>query len=89
VEAVDMTTKISFRGRPSYRNTYFTDLKVTEGFRIVGADAIYMKIEAGRGKSDPCRMLEVATGKYWPATTSAVERVDLDIQVHAAKPAIY
>ncbi len=79
------STKVNFV--PKARVLYFDDLALNDGFRIVGRDAIYRKIQSGRHGAES--MFEEATGKYWPQTTSPVERVDIEVNIKVAKPRIY
>jgi molybdopterin-guanine dinucleotide biosynthesis protein len=79
-----MATKINFTGRQYTRTLYFSDLALAEGFKIVGGDAVYQKIASGRHGTES--QLEIATGKYFPATESPVERVDIMMTVSAPRP---
>lgn len=77
--------------KPARQNLlYFKDLGVGQGYRILGYDAVYMKIQKKKaGGTIEYRALEIATGTSFFPTSSPVEKVDIEIIVGASKPAIY
>lgn len=78
----------------------FRNLNTNDAFRIQGSKAVYIKVVPGcraltielahnqRGNGDGA-MLEVATGKIFPPTSSLVELVDVSVDIKAKKPDIY
>lgn len=75
------------------KDLFFSHLAVGETFRIAtpqSRGAVYMKIEDhGECATFQTFMLELATGKVFDATDSRIERVNVEINVDAAKPSCY
>ena len=66
----------------------FTDLSLGDTFCIAtkrSSYAVYMVVSYGVDRY----MLELATSKIFSATNSPIERVPVEINIGATKPAIY
>jgi hypothetical protein len=58
--------------------TYFTDLNVGDVYKVYGHVTYYMKICNVHGKHSS---LELASGRYYPATTSRVVKVNAELTI--------
>ena len=63
-------------------------------FKLTTGEAIYLKVELsekvnGTNYKKTYGMLELATSKVFPISLSAVEVIDIQINVQAPKPSIY
>lgn len=90
-------TSVSWR-KPKAKTLTFNDLVAGDCFRLVTGEAVYMKVVSGRtGRIVPSGyttdnggfMLELATGKLWEKSHTAVEQVEVDIAIGVPKPSIY
>jgi hypothetical protein len=71
---------------------YFEDIKKNEAFKIVGAQAVYIKINKSKSANvNPGHeyMYEVATGNFFLPTASPVEKVDVTISIDLPQPNLY
>lgn len=94
-------TAVSWANQPVRKTLHFVDLLPNEAFRIKSyrsKGAVYIKVVPGHddlvlegkwGETHSGVMYELATGKLYPPTSSTVELVDVDIEVHQDKPDIY
>ncbi len=81
------------------RRPSFSDIPVNSCFKLASGEAIYRKIEAGRGTRITNKshsevtfaMLEEATGKLFVPTSvfAEVVPVEVEINIRASKPSIY
>lgn len=92
--------KINWQNQKESVN-FFENLDVNTGFKVVSPHArgaVYIKV--AKGDSDTkiyssrhghmeCMMYEVATGKLFPPTSSPVEIVEIETNIHQKKPGIY
>jgi hypothetical protein len=86
--------KVKFNAPLPVFPLFFTNLSVSDSFRLQNGSAVYTKVEfAGGLKVRDSRhvdqdygMLELATGKVFPPSTGQVVRVSVDVSVASAKP---
>lgn len=75
---------------PLNSDLYFKHLKLNENFKIVVGDAVYTKVAVVHKYDENQEfMCELATGKLFPPTKSAVKLVDVEVNVNIPRPVIY
>lgn len=87
-----MSTKITWKNQQLPVNLYFKDVPVGTSFRNkFGRGAVYQKVVLEKSVSgrEIEAMLELATGRVFPATASQIEEVQVEVQVGVVKPNIY
>lgn len=93
--------KITFHDQKVKQGITFSDLQLNDTFSIRSRrskGAVYRKVRFKQHNTSPSSinqytetfyMLEEATGKLFDPTTSEVQKVNVDIVIHAPKPSIY
>lgn len=84
-----MKPKIKYLSPSRISTLNFDDLFVGECFKNASSNskgAIYMKVM--NNISWKTNMLELSSGKYFPPTSSPIERVEVEISVKSEKPRV-
>jgi len=78
------------------RDLYFQDLEVGDTFKIIGSQAVYVKIQDKTNRNTirngVCAreyMCELATSKFFLPTGSPVEKVQVVMNIDVRKPNLY